>query len=285
MFQFNQGRISSQNPYPVDSTRLFVNNCGMHFVQNDILEECRSNGRGDFQLLYVVEGEPVFILNNQKIEVSAGTLILYNPHEPQKYIYSTTKNIRVYWIHFFGTEFEEILKNIHLIAKGFVHIGTSNEIIKGFEKIISYMQNNIDYYNLMCCGIFFQILAQIENLLRIKKDADIKNPVIRKSIEKAITLINSNSAAEYSVSELASICNLSESYFFRSFKHITGKSPRNYQLAVQISQAKHYLSSTNMPINAIAQNIGFPDPLYFSRIFKKYTGLSPRNYRRQKQKT
>lgn len=87
----------------------------MHFVQNDIFEECRSNGRGDFQFLYVVEGIPVFVLDNQSIETSAGTLVLYKPYEPQKYIYSTTKNVRVYWIHFFGTEFEEILKNIPLI--------------------------------------------------------------------------------------------------------------------------------------------------------------------------
>lgn len=284
MFQFNQGRISSQFPNPF-STDLFVNNCGMHFVQGDVLEECRSNGRGDFQLLYVVEGEPAFILNGQSVQVSAGTLILYKPHEPQKYIYSTEKNIRVYWIHFFGTVFEDILKRMPFIQQGCMHIGISNEIIKGFEKIITYMQNNTDHYNLMCCGFFLQILAQIENLRRINGDTDVQNPAIRKSIEKVITLINSNCAAEYSVEELASICNLSESYFFRSFKLITGKSPRNYRLAVQISQAKHYLSSTDMPISAIAQSIGFPDPLYFSRIFKKYTGLSPRDYRRQNSKS
>lgn len=279
MFQFYQGRISSEYPYPTDSTHVFVNNCGMSLVQKDYYEENRNNGRGDFQLLYVVEGEPVYTINGQSLQATAGTLILYKPYESQKYIYSTEKSIRIYWIHFFGTEFEQVLTKLPLFQTGTMYIGVSNEIIKTFEKIIRYMQSNISYYNLMCCGFFFQILAQIENLIRIN---DIQNPVICKSVEKVISLINTNCAVEYSVSELASICNLSDSYFFRSFKKFTGKSPRNYRLAVQISQAKHYLSSTNLPINTIAQNIGFSDPLYFSRIFKKHTGLSPRNYRQQK---
>ena len=185
----------------------------MSLVQKDYYEENRNNGRGDFQLLYVVEGEPVYTINGQSLQATAGTLILYKPYESQKYIYSTEKSIRIYWIHFFGTEFEQVLTKLPLFQTGTMYIGVSNEIIKTFEKIIRYMQSNISYYNLMCCGFFFQILAQIENLIRIN---DIQNPVICKSVEKVISLINTNCAVEYSVSELASICNLSDSYFFRS---------------------------------------------------------------------
>ena len=112
--------------------------------------------------------------------------LLYTSYESQKYIYSTEKSIRIYWIHFFGTEFEQVLTKLPLFQTGTMYIGVSNEIIKTFEKIIRYMQSNISYYNLMCCGFFFQILAQIENLIRIN---DIQNPVICKSVEKVISLI------------------------------------------------------------------------------------------------
>ncbi|MFR8331294.1 MAG: AraC family ligand binding domain-containing protein [Oscillospiraceae bacterium] len=56
-----------------------------------LLRENRNNGRGDFQLLYVVEGEPVYTINGQSLQATAGTLILYKPYESQKYIYSTEK--------------------------------------------------------------------------------------------------------------------------------------------------------------------------------------------------
>ena len=282
MFQFNQGRISSQAPNPEDTSRICINNCGMHLIQEDSLEEYRRSGRGDFQLLYIVEGEAVFTVREQSLLAAAGTLVLYKPFEPQKYVYTTQKKIQVYWIHFFGEEFEQALKNTPLYENGFFQMGISYEIIGIFEKIIRYMQSHMAY-ELMCCGYFFQILALIDSAVRLSIEEDAQSLNIRKNMEKVIELIHSNCAEEHTIEEMAALCYLSKSYFFRVFKQLTGKSPRHYRLTIQIEQTKYYLASTNLPVSVIAQNAGFSDPLYFSRIFKKHTGLSPRDYRKQTQ--
>lgn len=82
----------------------------MSLVQKDYYEENRNNGRGDFQLLYVVEGEPVYTINGQSLQATAGTLILYKPYESQKYIYPQKKHLDLL-DPLFGTEFEQVLTN------------------------------------------------------------------------------------------------------------------------------------------------------------------------------
>lgn len=49
----------------------------------------------------------------------------------------------------------------------------------------------------------------------------------------------------------------------------------------RLDKAKEYLLTTDLSINAIAEEIGFDNEGYFSRIFKKYFGCSPREYRKK----
>ena len=43
--------------------------------------------------------------------------------------------------------------------------------------------------------------------------------------------------------------------------------------------AKKLLRSTYLPVKAIAEQVGYPDPLHFSKSFKSATGQSPAQYR------
>ncbi|MGQ1946589.1 helix-turn-helix domain-containing protein [Geofilum sp. OHC36d9] len=97
------------------------------------------------------------------------------------------------------------------------------------------------------------------------------------NLQKTMTLhIYSN----LSMKELAKICNLSLSSFKREFKKAFNDSPANYILTEKLKKAKKLLAISDLPINEIAYETGFNDPLYFTRQFKSKTGLSPTNYRK-----
>ena len=82
-----------------------------------------------------------------------------------------------------------------------------------------------------------------------------------------------------SIEELANLSNMSLSSFKREFKKEFNDSPNNYILMKKLKKAKELLSLTDKPINEIAYEIGFNDPLYFTRLFKKKIGPSPTTYR------
>lgn len=84
-----------------------------------------------------------------------------------------------------------------------------------------------------------------------------------------------------SLEELAKLCNLSLSSFKREFKKAYDDSPANYILTAKLNKAKELLATSDFPVNEIAYEIGFNDPLYFTRIFSKKIGVSPSHYRKE----
>lgn len=94
--------------------------------------------------------------------------------------------------------------------------------------------------------------------------------VMRRSIGSAI-----------SVAHVASLCRLSLSHFVRAFTNTVGIAPYAWFVQQRISQAKHLLSSTALPLAQIALECGFSDQAHFTKGFAKSTGLTPARWRRQ----
>ena len=54
----------------------------------------------------------------------------------------------------------------------------------------------------------------------------------------------------------------------------------DYINGVRINHALALLSQTDVPVNEIAERIGFSNPNYFHKIFKQYMNTSPLAYRK-----
>ena len=98
-------------------------------------------------------------------------------------------------------------------------------------------------------------------------------------ISKGVAYLEDALAPDKSISEVAALCNISETYFRRLFTKEFGISPSEYRLHIKINQAKVYLRYENITISEIAFMLGFVDSAYFSKVFKKLTGTTPTLYR------
>lgn len=105
--------------------------------------------------------------------------------------------------------------------------------------------------------------------------------VYRKGIYSAADYINKNFNEDISVAEIASLCELSESYFTRAFREAIGCSPKKYMLKIRISKAKLLLENTDKLISEICFMCGFKKQNSFTSIFKTMTGMSPNEYRKK----
>lgn len=102
---------------------------------------------------------------------------------------------------------------------------------------------------------------------------------IRRGVEAFSAEWNLNEKIE----KYASLCAMSETYFYRCFRKWSGVSPIEYRNSLRLSSAESMLRCTDMKIGEIAEAVGFPDAFYFSRLFYERYGASPRNYRKQMQ--
>lgn len=106
-------------------------------------------------------------------------------------------------------------------------------------------------------------------------------PVKHDMLDLAIQFMHSNYMKEIGLKELAENLHISESYLVHSFTAQLGVSPMRHLQNIRIQEAKRLLAATNTPINEIAIQTGFKDPLYFSRVLKRATGQSPTSFRIQ----
>ena len=103
-------------------------------------------------------------------------------------------------------------------------------------------------------------------------------------VQKTILIIDSDLAADLSLSTLAEVQGVSAGYLATVFKREAGRTITAYVRERRMSHAEHLLESTNLQIQTIALHCGILDLQYFSKLFKRETGKSPKEYRESAKK-
>jgi len=80
------------------------------------------------------------------------------------------------------------------------------------------------------------------------------------------------------IQQAASVCNMSEFHFFRSFRQAFGISPYQYLLTKRLELAAYLIKEGNMSLTIIAAHCNFPDVFTFSKAFKRQFHLAPSHF-------
>lgn len=83
------------------------------------------------------------------------------------------------------------------------------------------------------------------------------------------------------VAAMARVSGLPQRSFQRRFRLATGMAPLEYVHTLRIEEAKHLLETSALPLEAVAQEVGYDDAAFFGRLFRRQVGLSAAQYRRR----
>lgn len=141
---------------------------------------------------------------------------------------------------------------------------------------VAHLSTNLANPTIPVTKEFYDVLDTLKNhLLATRLHTTEKDSVL-----PAIFYMDSHVLDDVSVPQLAQMCLLNESAFRKAFKAYTGMNPVQYKMQVKISKAKLLLrSSAEIPIETIAETLGFYDNAYFHKVFVKCTGQTPKQYR------
>ena len=109
-------------------------------------------------------------------------------------------------------------------------------------------------------------------------DQNIKRHALIK-FEEVLGFIDENYTRNISLSELASIMNISTMYFSNYFKEVFRISPKQYILNKKLSESQRLLLTTDMSVKEIAYALGFKEESYFSEFFTQRMGISALKFR------
>ena len=100
-------------------------------------------------------------------------------------------------------------------------------------------------------------------------------------LNKVFQYVSDNFQRKITLSEIASVANLSTKAFCRYFKSKTRKTFYDFLLEVRVAHACHLLLEKDMSINEICYDSGFNNLSNFNRYFKKIMNKAPTGYKRE----
>ena len=77
--------------------------------------------------------------------------------------------------------------------------------------------------------------------------------------------------------------SITPKYLSEICKERSGKSASEWIAEVTITELKHYLRNTTLPIHEVAKIMEFPNASFFCQYTKKHTGLTPNHFRKEKE--
>ena len=255
---------------------ITINSCNIRRSGGKAYTVIREQGRVDYHILYVVEGECSCLYEGATALMTKGNFVIYLPGEKQRYSFSDGKNTVTLWVHFSGWGIKEILNKLGL-SGGIFRTLSERDVESCFEKMIYHFSLGTSK-SLVCAeGALIELLSLLS-----REDGEESSVAYSDTVAKMLKYIHSNWQKEITVADIAKSVSLSESRAAHIFKEAVGKGIHQYIRGIRISTAGELLVSTDMSIAAIGEMVGFHDALYFSRAFKSETGMSPRKFREKK---
>lgn len=87
----------------------------------------------------------------------------------------------------------------------------------------------------------------------------------------------------HTVESLAELCGMSRSRFAQRFADVFGTGPIELLRDLRIRKAGVLLRESDLPVKAVAHQVGFSSRTAFSRMFERSTGVSPSDFRNGRQ--
>lgn len=120
----------------------------------------------------------------------------------------------------------------------------------------------------------------LEALLGIHRHLEEKNGLPRNlKMEEALAYMGENYKKNLNMATVSNHISVSYSFFSQAFKEYTGINFLLYLKTLRIHRAQELLTTTTLPIAAIATQVGFEDEKHFMKVFRTLVGISPTQYR------
>lgn len=128
-------------------------------------------------------------------------------------------------------------------------------------------------------GIRTAFVSEITEIIACMHEEDSQyTPVVRQIIAE----VQQNYREDMNLKTLAYKYHMNASYLGQIFQKEVGCSFARYLSNTKNGIAKELILNTNMKINDIARQVGYPDTSYFYRKFKQCYGVSPASLREMK---
>ena len=228
---------------------------------------CRGNSnRRKTRIGVILKGHGAYIYLNKRLPVSEGDIVFI------------PENIYCYSEWHGSPEIEVIYVSCFMHYESFCYEPQKvdcNEEVKDELLKISSLLSEESMESLEAYSLFYHVLQKILPKM-VQTDGEYD-----KTLQTAIEYITNNWNNNFSVSDLAKKCCMSESALYHMFQKKLGQTPISMLNSIKINIAIEYLENSNYSISTVSRMVGFNSENHFRRIFTELVGTTPLKYRKE----
>lgn len=245
-----------------------------------------------WEFVIVLDGKASICSDNTILELEKGQAVWHKPNEFHSVRHTGTGELRLGVFSFYGTVSVPAAKR---------YFSASDEILKLFEGLraeadeifefgdsasqksvrIKALKPQKELEMQMFVSRMEYLLSKVlnsESMLHSQKATASEENYLR-----IVEAIRNNIYKRRSVSELASLCNMSTSNAKRVFAKYAGCGISEYYNKAVASEAEKLLLS-GKGVGEISKALGFVNQNYFSSFFKRITGKTPLEWKKENRK-
>lgn len=232
------------------------------------------------EIFLVLEGEIDFYINSSYYPLAKGQFILVNSNEIHS-IEAPRENFTIV-LQIPSETFKEYSEEELILFKSTRYekdselIGLIRTMYRTYaEKQYGYeLEVRSDYYRLLYILITKYKEKEIDRE-RVKQNQKLKK------LSKITNYIQDNYKEDLTLESVAAVFGFSPTYLSRIFQKYANINYKTYLLNIRVEYGFKELVNTELSINEIAENNGFPDSRSFSKAFVKRFGILPGKYRKE----
>lgn len=255
------------------SVPLLVN-CSGVLAYDAPLRSDSPEGRHDHYLMILLHGQMDAWVDGAPRSLRAGDAIFYIPERPYRYQRVGEERMVYLWVHFTGSDADDLLRRRGLKLATVYSVGHAEEIAEDVETIHRLFITRPPFY-------LEETAARLDILLthiaRAAAQPEASPPHDR--LQASLRYLNRHYAEPLRLETLASMEYLSVSRYSALFRRTTGRSPQQYLIELRLRNARELLLQTDLSVSEVARSVGYEDALYFSRLFRRHFGAPPKSVR------
>lgn len=239
-----------------------------------------------YMILLVEEGEGAVSVDHQTIRIDDGKAIIIRPHTVSAVDMNKRAKGKIicFTDGFFSMRYNNNVLNqfsfMKIDAKPYMWIpGESHERWNVLLGLLNdeFRQNKTEqtilrsYLNI----ILFE-LERLYNPAGFVKSTNLKQEKIYRFEQLILKYLDTKKLP----SDYAELLNITPNYLNKICKEETGNTAGSLIRKRVDSEARRMLKHSNLPINEIADKLGFDSTSYFVTFFKKQTGVTPEQFRK-----
>ncbi len=238
----------------------------------------RPEGVDQAIFIYCARGAGWCELLERQHTVETGQLLVVPPGMPHAYGAAEPEPWSIHWFHVRGADVAPYMGALDVSAeRPVVRIGEDAQLLALFEEALDTLEHGYTTFQLLYASRALSHL--IAAMIRHHRGNPLAQPTVQQKVAQTIDYMKQRLHQSLPLRALSGVAGLSRSQYTALFKQQTGYAPIDYFIRLRMHRACQMLDTTAMSVKAVANALGYEDPLYFSRVFRSVNEISPTEYR------